>query len=184
MRRKSSIHASYELTLLGYRQIGFELLKGAAPALRHAVAVRVEGLLLRLRRVVGVPSDGKFRLVVGHLLERECRKHLQWPAFMPGVAGYAALLVRKRVDKHELLWRHDFSIRELAPHDLAVRGLQAVVIDAPRPQIHFGRDNLETFRAPPVRHAFRSCEAFPHQVARRIERARYDEVFDHLSVPY
>src|SRR5262249_1521342 len=52
-----------------------------------------------------------------------------------------------------------------------------------RPQIHFRRNDFEAFWAPPVFHTLWIGEAFPDQVARRIERARDHKVFDHCVVP-
>src|SRR5262249_44474338 len=77
--------------------------------------------------------------------------------------------------------RHNLAIDELAPHGLTVWSLQAVVIAAAWPQIHFGRNDLEAFRAPPVLHAFRISEALPDQVTWRIKRARYHKVFGHCG---
>src|SRR6185436_18335501 len=101
------------------------------------------------------------------------------PAFVPWMTRRTALLVRKRVDKHQLFRRDDFAIGELAPHGLSVGGLQTVVITAARPQIHFGRNDFEAFRTPPLLHTLGIGEALPDQIARSIERARYHEIFDH-----
>ena len=129
------------------------------------------------------PSHGELGLAAGRVLEAEGREHLQRPGGAAGMARDAALLVRKRIDEDQLLLRHDLAIGEQAPHGAAVGRLHAVVIGAADAQIHFRGDHGEALRAPPMLHALRIGEAFPQQIARRIEHARDDEVFVRLLSP-
>src|SRR5690242_5015179 len=92
------------------------------------------------------------------------------------MAGDTAFLIRERVDENQPLRRHDLAIGELAPHGSAIRCLHSVVVGSAHPQIHLRSDHGKTLRSPPLLHAFRIGEAFPYQLARRVELTRDDKV--------
>ena len=83
----------------------------------------------------------------------------------------AARFVGKRTDQNDTIRRRDFTKDLPAPHDLTIRILHAVVVDAADAEIHVRLDDLDARRAPPLRHVLRLGEAFP-QTGRAARRRR------------
>src|SRR5260370_42569095 len=91
-----------------------------------------------------------------------------------------ALFIRKRIDDHQSLRRNDFAIDPLAPYLAAFRRSLAVVKNATWAEIQFSDARGEAFRPPPVFQMLRLGECLPHQLTRRFEDARDDE----LTLPW
>ena len=112
----------------------------------------------------------------GCVFERDGGEQFERPGRAQRMPREAAGLVRERMHPDQTLRRGDFAIDEFGPHDMAARIAHGAEIGAADAQIHFRGDDGRALGPEPFLHALRLGEAFPHQIARRVEHARDDEV--------
>src|SRR5262245_6485339 len=108
--------------------------------------------------------------------ERQGIEKFQRPGRAERSLNRIAFLICKGIDEDDPLRRHDFAINKFAPRFVAVGSSHAVVKDAARTEIQFYDTRREAFGPPPSLQALRFGLRLEHELARRIEDARDNEL--------
>src|SRR4051812_20362385 len=122
------------------------------------------------------PAHGQLGLARPVILEQEGREHVAWPSRRHRMHGDAARFVGKAAYCHDAVFRINLAEHPLAPHRRAVRRAQHVVVHAADAEIELRYLAAEALGAEPLLKPVSLGESLPHQFARRLERAGYDEV--------
>src|SRR5215510_4135619 len=108
--------------------------------------------------------------------ERQGIENFQRPGRAEWSLNRIAFLICKGIDEDYPLRRQDFAINKFTPHFVAVGSSHAVVKDAARTEIQFNDTRCEAFGPPPSLQALRFGLRLEHELARRIEDARDNEL--------